>query len=52
MTRNADQWAAPPSLPQDHYVSSQVYTNPEVFAQEREKIFACTWKFACHLKSG
>ena len=48
MTRNADQWAAPPSLPQDHYVSSQVYTNPEVFAQEREKIFACTWKFACH----
>lgn len=48
MTRNASQWAAPPRLPQDHYVSSQVYTDPEVFAQERKKIFACTWKFACH----
>lgn len=48
MTRNADQWAATPRLPQDHYVSSQVYTDPEVFALEREKIFACTWKFACH----
>ena len=48
MTRNAEQWAAPPNLPQDHYVSSQVYTDPEVFAREREKIFACTWKFACH----
>jgi methanesulfonate monooxygenase large subunit len=48
MTRNADQWAAPPRLPQDHYISAQVYTDPEVFAQEREKIFACTWKFACH----
>lgn len=48
MTRNADQWAATPRLPEDHYVSSQVYTDPEVFEREREKIFACTWKFACH----
>lgn len=48
MTRNATQWADPPNLPEDHYVSSRIYTDPEVFAQEREKIFAHTWKFACH----
>lgn len=48
MTRTAAQWAGPPRLPEDHFVSSRIYTDPEVFAQEREKIFARTWKFACH----
>lgn len=48
MTRNAAQWASPPRLPEDHYVSSRIYTDPEVFAKEHEKIFAKTWKFACH----
>ncbi|OOG53217.1 Rieske 2Fe-2S domain-containing protein [Polaromonas sp. C04] len=48
MTRNAAQWAGPPRLPEDHYVNSRIYTDPEVFAQERGKIFARTWKFACH----
>jgi len=48
MTRSAAQWASPPRLPEDHYVNSLVYTDPGVFAQEREKIFARTWKFVCH----
>lgn len=48
MTRNAVQWAHTPRLPEDHYVDAQVYVSPEVFEEERKKIFAHTWKFACH----
>jgi methanesulfonate monooxygenase large subunit len=49
MTRNASQWASPPRLPKDHYVDAQVYVNGELFEEERRKIFARTWKFACHV---
>jgi methanesulfonate monooxygenase large subunit len=48
MTRNAIQWMSPPRLPEDHYVDSQVYTSQALFEEEREKIFARTWKFICH----
>jgi len=48
MTRNADQWASPPAVPADHYVSAQVYSDPELFREEQEKIFRKTWRFACH----
>ena len=32
MTRTAEQWATPPRVPQDHFVSAQVYSDPELFA--------------------
>lgn len=48
MSRTAIQWAGRPSLPDDHYINTQVYVDPGLFAEEREKIFARTWKFACH----
>lgn len=48
MTRNAAQWLSPPQLPEDHYVDAKVYTSQEVFDEEREKIFARSWKFVCH----
>lgn len=48
MTRNAVQWLSPPHLPDDHYVDAQVYTSQELFEEERQKIFARTWKFVCH----
>jgi methanesulfonate monooxygenase large subunit len=48
MTRNAVQWASPPKVPQDHYVSAQVYSDPNLFQEEQEKIFRKAWRFACH----
>ena len=48
MTRNAEQWATPPKVPDDHYVSSLVYSDPSLFEEEQEKIFKKVWRFACH----
>jgi methanesulfonate monooxygenase large subunit len=48
MTRNAEQWATPLKLPHDHYVSAQVYSDPDLYLEEQEKIFRKTWRFACH----
>jgi methanesulfonate monooxygenase large subunit len=48
MSRTAVQWLAKPRLPDDHYVASSIYTNETIFQEEREKIFAHTWKFICH----
>ena len=48
MSRNEQQWSAQPDLPDDHYVSSSVYADEELFKEEQRKIFAKTWKFACH----
>ncbi|WP_151446118.1 aromatic ring-hydroxylating oxygenase subunit alpha [Lacisediminimonas profundi] len=48
MSRTAIQWTTPPGLPDDHYVSAEVYTDPLLFQEERSKIFARTWKFVCH----
>ena len=41
-------WRAPPDLPHTHYLDNRVYTDPEVFRLEQERIFARTWKFVCH----
>ena len=47
MTRSADQWATPPNLPPDHYISSLVYSD-QIFREEQEKIFNKSWIIACH----
>ena len=39
MTRSADQWGPPPKLPGDHFVNALVYSDPEIFREEQEKIF-------------
>ena len=44
MTRSADQWATPPKVPHDHYVSALVYSDPDIFREEQEKIFKKVWK--------
>jgi hypothetical protein len=41
MTRNAIQWAERPRLPEDHFVSSRVYVDPDLFSEEWEKIPLC-----------
>src|SRR5258708_14860052 len=48
MTRSADQWATPPKVPHDHYVSALVYSDPDIFREEQEKIFEKVSKLACH----
>lgn len=48
MTRNAREWNQRPRLPEDHFVNTAVYVDEGLFREERDKIFAKTWKFACH----
>src|SRR3954454_21706099 len=48
MSRDGTQWDRPPNLPRTHYVDARLYTDPDLFAEEREKIFSRTWIIACH----
>lgn len=48
MSRNGLEYREPPKLPLDHYTCSEIYTNEEIFAEEREKLLSKIWKFACH----
>lgn len=48
MSRSSNEWTARPKLPTTHYVDSRLYTDAEIFREEREKIFARTWIVACH----
>jgi methanesulfonate monooxygenase subunit alpha len=48
MSRNGQQWDRRPALPATHYVDSRLYSDPALFAEERERIFAHTWSIACH----
>ena len=49
MPRTAEEHLAPPAVPDNCYVSSSVYTDPELYAEEEEKILRRTWKFVCHV---
>ena len=48
MTRNEDQWQAPPALESHQYVDNRIYTDEGIFADEMEKIWSNVWKFCCH----
>lgn len=48
MSRTMRAWEAAPQLPSDHYVSSDIYTDKEVFELEIDRIFSRQWKFVCH----
>ncbi|MBT7950122.1 MAG: aromatic ring-hydroxylating dioxygenase subunit alpha [Gammaproteobacteria bacterium] len=37
-----------PDLPVSHYLDNRIYTDTDVFAQERDCIFSQRWKFVCH----
>lgn len=41
-------WNRPPPVPSTHYLDNRIYTDPAVFAREREHIFKQQWKFVCH----
>lgn len=46
--RNAESWAAAPSLPDSHYVNGLVYTDETIYADEMRHIHRKTWHLACH----
>lgn len=48
MSRTSLQWEQKPPVPEDHFVSTRIYTDPEIFEVERSRIFGACWKFACH----
>lgn len=48
MSKSSYDWEGSPALPPDHYVDATIYTSDHVFSEERQKIFAKTWKFVCH----
>jgi phenylpropionate dioxygenase-like ring-hydroxylating dioxygenase large terminal subunit len=39
---------AKPSIPSEFLVDNRVYTDPGVFALERERLFLRVWNFVCH----
>jgi methanesulfonate monooxygenase large subunit len=48
VSRNAAEWAARPKFPATHYVDTRLYTDPQIFREEQERIFERTWIIACH----
>ena len=48
MSKSSTQWHQQPKFPQSHFVDSRIYTDEQLFAEEREKIFNKCWIIACH----
>jgi len=48
MSKTEAQWNAAPKFPASHYVDSRLYTDPQIFAEEKEKLFKPAWIIACH----
>jgi methanesulfonate monooxygenase large subunit len=48
MAKNAAEWAARPGFPATHYVDARIYNDPQIFEEEKEKVFKPCWIIACH----
>jgi len=48
MSRNAVQFQQKPDFPASHFVDTRIYTDPQIFREEQEKIFKKVWMVACH----
>lgn len=48
MAKNAAEWAARPKFPPTHYVDARIYSDPQIFDEEKEKVFKPSWIIACH----
>src|SRR5262249_44013258 len=46
--KNHRQWLADPSLQRNEWVDSRIYSDPQIFEEELEKIFKKTWIPVCH----
>ena len=47
-SKSASEWVQTPNLPKTHFVDTSIYTDQEIFDEEREKIFNKAWWVACH----
>jgi len=45
----ARSWAEPPNLPYTHYLDTRIYTDSQLFEEERRAIFARCWRLVCHV---
>lgn len=48
MGRSETAWQTPPTLPKEDFISNLVYSDPQIFALEMERVKKATWKLACH----
>ena len=48
MSRNTAQWLTKPKLPPTHYADPAIYSDPDLFEEEKEKIFKKVWHLAIH----
>ena len=46
--KNHRQWTSEPTLKQNEWVDSRIYSDPQIFEEELEKIFKKTWIPVCH----
>ena len=46
--KNHRQWVAEPHLKPTEWVDSRIYSDPDIFEEELEKIFKKTWIPVCH----
>lgn len=47
-TKNAAEWMHAPQLDSNQYVDTRIYTDPQIFNEEIEKIWRKVWYVACH----
>jgi methanesulfonate monooxygenase large subunit len=48
MSKNDAQWAQRPKFPNSHHVDARIYSDPDIFREEQDKIFNKSWIIACH----
>lgn len=36
-----------PDLPESHYLDNRIYTDPEIFEEERQRVFGRVWNLVC-----
>ena len=48
MARTGREWQQAPDLPPSHYLDNRIYDDPEIFNEERSKLFCKVWNFVAH----
>jgi len=48
MARSDNEWDTPPRVPETHYVDGRVYSDAQIFADEKRLILKKVWHFAAH----
>jgi len=48
MARSGGEWGRPPELPSSHYLDNRIYDDPQIYREERTKLFGKVWNFVAH----